>query len=510
MKKKIILFITIISLLLGPLNNVFAEEINPSITNEILNKYSNNITYLEKNISIIKGNLNKDISVDAIIGNIDFSSLEENYGITNISITYQDGTCAKPTEKVTSGMKLVFTLDDDSTITYEISIVGDINGDGIINNSDISSIVTNYLGDVSISYINDINQDGIFNILDITKLLHSITTNSWENDHTAIDNLSSELSNSSNEQDIVVGEEVELKYTIKNFNSDFINGIEGKLYYDNDLLELVSFTVDNSYGNIRSDGKFLYLLNNYSGTDALITMRFKTKSSGNATVSLNDIKAAMDGVSVNLDSNSISTTIKIIEKGQTEDNFTDDKNNQQTTSTTPRNNKVNTTNNNSTTIKLMPTNLVKKIYKESVTYVKLSSNNYIGSMTIKDYHINFNKDTLEYSIEVEDDVDSLDLDIVLSSNVASYEIIGNENFKTGKNIVQVVVTAEDGSTKTYLINVNKKSKTSTKTTTKSKEKNSNSSRVVIIILIILIIIGLIYIIFKDDEEEEREQIDKKE
>ena len=165
----------------------------------------------------------------------------------------------------------------------------------------------------------------------------------------------------------------------------------------------------------------------------------------------------------------------------------------------------------------------------------ISKNDDIDYKTVCSYLWRLQKDTREiteydgnvtfsvrfYNTEKENDIDyleyswstlnttikinpSLDLDIILSDNKASYEVSGNEKFKTGRNVVTITVTAEDGSTRVYTINVNKEDVKDVA----SDEEVSNSSRVVIIILIILVIIGLIYVIFKDDEEEERENNDK--
>ena len=88
--------------------------------------------------------------------------------------------------------------------------------------------------------------------------------------------------------------------------------------------------------------------------------------------------------------------------------------------------------------------------------------------------------------------------IILDDESASYEVLGNENFKTGKNVVTIRVTAEDGSVRDYVINVTKK-----KATVVTPEKESNVSKYVIAGLIVLIIGGLVYVIFKDDEEDEK-------
>lgn len=60
-----------------------------------------------------------------------------------------------------------------------------------------------------------------------------------------------------------------------------------------------------------------------------------------------------------------------------------------------------------------------------------------------------------YSIEVKNNVKSLDLDYTLSDEFAKAEIQGNENFVTGKNEVKIIVTAENGDIQEYIITVTK-------------------------------------------------------
>ena len=304
--------------------------------------------------------------------------------------------------------------------------------------------------------------------------------------------------------DVYVGDEIDVVYNISGFSKDSINGIEGIPNYDHSLLELVSVSIDSEYGNINSDNKFIYILDNYSGEDILLTLKFRALKEGDSAISINDIKASMNGLAVNIDNNNVSTSIKINNYGiggdePISDNSSSNNSNNDVVYEYPKE-EVNNSNNTSSSNLVFASNRVDNTSSNSVSYISLSNDNYIKELIIKDYEIDFNKDTLEYSITVDSDVDSLDLNIVLSDDSASYEVIGNEKFKTGKNVVSIVVTSEDGSERTYTINVNKK-KANDK---KESDSDSNSSRVVIIILIILIIIGLIYVIFKDDEEEERE------
>lgn len=87
-----------------------------------------------------------------------------------------------------------------------------------------------------------------------------------------------------------------------------------------------------------------------------------------------------------------------------------------------------------------------------------SNDNNINDLIIKSAHTmepaKFNKDVTTYNLTVPYDVDKLDLTPTLSNANAKYTVTGNENFKVGEvNVVQIIVTAEDGSQKVYILNV---------------------------------------------------------
>ena len=87
-----------------------------------------------------------------------------------------------------------------------------------------------------------------------------------------------------------------------------------------------------------------------------------------------------------------------------------------------------------------------------------SDDNYLKDIDIKDNDIDFDKDKKEYRITVDYNTDKLDIDTVISSNKSKVEIIGNENFKVGENVVIIKVTAKDNSVREYKIIVTKKAK----------------------------------------------------
>ena len=144
-----------------------------------------------------------------------------------------------------------------------------------------------------------------------------------------------------------------------------------------------------------------------------------------------------------------------------------------------------------------------KVYTINVIKVyPKNTNNNLSNLQIEGHSINFDKDTLEYSINVSSDVDSLDITANAEAGTSRVNIYGNNSFKEGENIVRVVVTAEDGSEKTYTIKVNKEVKEETVSEdTEETTEGSQLEKTIIIILIILVVIGLIYLIMKPDEEE---------
>lgn len=71
----------------------------------------------------------------------------------------------------------------------------------------------------------------------------------------------------------------------------------------------------------------------------------------------------------------------------------------------------------------------------------------------------FNPDTTIYSLTVGADVDKLEIEAEAASDKAKVEITGNDELKDGENTVKITVTAEDGTARTYTINVTKAAKT---------------------------------------------------
>lgn len=101
-----------------------------------------------------------------------------------------------------------------------------------------------------------------------------------------------------------------------------------------------------------------------------------------------------------------------------------------------------------------------------------SSDNYLKELTIQSSHEikpKFNKSVMSYNITVPYEVEKLNLNAITSEKNSKVEITGNEKFKVGElNVVEIKVTAEDGSVRIYSLNVTR-STTSSKTGLKNIE-----------------------------------------
>lgn len=101
-----------------------------------------------------------------------------------------------------------------------------------------------------------------------------------------------------------------------------------------------------------------------------------------------------------------------------------------------------------------------------------SSDNYLKELTIQSSHEikpKFNKSVMSYNITVPYEVEKLNLNAITSEKNAKVEITGNEKFKVGElNVVEIKVTAEDGTVRIYSLNVTR-STTSSKTGLKNIE-----------------------------------------
>ena len=433
---------------------------------EILFEYANEVD-IYPDWLVLEGT-NRSLTVEEILAHFDTEGLKNRF---QADLTIQDGNgnTLSNTDAIDGNSALVLS-DGVQECKFYIAIFGDYTNDNILNIDDSKAIIDYMIEEESDP---EYEEGTGFSIYDATNSV--FTTGVWDVTPETYDTLSNSLVNLT---EVYRGEEFTVQYAIDGFQNNTLNGISGKINYNKEVLELVGVDSIGIYGKTYGEDKFAYLLDDYNSGETILTLRFKAIAVGEANISIDNIIATVLGNKANL-GESISTTVTVLEAGKGGD-VEETTTNQTTTPTT------NTTPTVNTDSYYYPRQIV------------LSSDSLIKSLEIKGYKIDFDPHKYEYSIKVKNSVKSLDLTVILNDKNASYVVNGNENFKVGENVVTIVVTAEDGSTSTYTIKVNRKEKE-----TEKAEEENNSSKPILIVLIVLVIAGLIYVIFKDDEEEQK-------
>lgn len=90
--------------------------------------------------------------------------------------------------------------------------------------------------------------------------------------------------------------------------------------------------------------------------------------------------------------------------------------------------------------------------------VTLSSDNTLASLSVEGKELSqpFDKNTLEYGVSLDPDTTSIIINAKASNGGATISGIGEVSVQDGDNRLEIVVTAENGSQKTYVINANVK------------------------------------------------------
>lgn len=86
--------------------------------------------------------------------------------------------------------------------------------------------------------------------------------------------------------------------------------------------------------------------------------------------------------------------------------------------------------------------------------IVLSGDNNLSNLGIENYSLTpeFNKDTLEYNVELEPDTSEINISATASHGGATIEGAGTREVTDGDNRLEIKVTAENGSSKIYVIN----------------------------------------------------------
>lgn len=438
---------------------------------------------------------------------------------------------------ITNGMKLrMFLLNQK--VEYDIQVFGEVNG-GLVDETDLKDLITKILNDELTFYerINlDLNYDEELDVKDVSRLGASIANETYEYE---AEDINDELSlvASIKKTNYRVGDTFEVELALNGFNNNYLNAIEGYITYDKELLRLDEVKVlDETFVGNTLNNRMMYATTKTYATDEVtfVKLTFTALKEGTDTVSLNNFGTYQDGELITLcNSNDLELTIdralhtdKTLKSLTSSYGYFDKEFNPDTLEYTlyvdsyvgkvTLSGEVNdiyatveglgeyTLTNNVTEINIDVTaeNGSVQTYKVKVVKVYKSSNNNLSNLIITGHEIEFDKDTLEYTINVDANANELDISALVEDPKAWAKIEGNENFKEGENIVTIKVYAEDGTTKTYTVKVNKAKKDASPLTVEEvKDEKLSTEKIIIIVLIVLVVIGLLYLIFKKDDED---------
>lgn len=482
---------------------------------------SDKVTYIEE---IICNLINTDIELSI------YDENNELLDLTNEEVINSE---------VKNNYKLVFKKGTE--VTYTVVVIGDNNNDNNFNEDDMKPTMNDYLEGnkvLSMDVIKEDNdEDGLLTFEDIMRLNTELNPATSGDANTNLSLVYGELP-----KEIYVGDTFKLNVLVKSENvSDYINGINALVTTGNNL-KLTNVTYNSNLIGTFKDNNLVAAGTDLKNEEVLLTLEFTAIKEGKDSITLSGSIAKNENIE---EFENLTTEVNVIRKISSNNNLsslkasvgtfdiTFDKDVTVYTLTVPYDTESvilsgsleditstidglieykltddKTTANITVTaedgsIKVYTVYIVKEAKPETVvtpvTYY-YSSNNYLKTLEIDGYEITFDKETNEYKITVKGDVSSLEIKAIPEDNRARVEITGNEKFKKGNNVVTITVTAEDGSTREYKINVNKEADKKD-ALTEIEGSTNTAEKVVIIILIILVVLGLLYLIFKKDEEE---------
>lgn len=97
-----------------------------------------------------------------------------------------------------------------------------------------------------------------------------------------------------------------------------------------------------------------------------------------------------------------------------------------------------------------------KIMTQAELEASYSKNNNLSKLSVEGYELSpgFNKDTLEYTVELPSNIESIKVSATTQDSKAKVSGTGDISVSEGENKIDILVTAENGSTKTYTIIAN--------------------------------------------------------
>lgn len=475
------------------------------------------------------------------------SDLLDKFIQSDISVVVKDsnGILAVDNDSELYNNYVIELTKGSKTISYTVIVVGDANNDNIFDRNDLGLTIDGYLSGTNMPSMdvytsNDDEELGTITFDDVSVLNNALRENPITDYE---DNNNLKLSIGSVPSNVFVGDSFEVNVIVNSDDaSDYIDGINA-LVSVNDKLTLTDVKFNDTFIGNYKDGHIVGVGDTLYNDDIMLTLVFTANSVGNGRViisgevskvyntydfedlgfdiqiirnisSNNDLASLNSNVGTfdrefDRDVTSYTLTVpydteSVILSGSTFDIYSTvsgfvlyELTSDETIAT------ITVTAEDGST-KVYTVRIVKEtkpvVTASNISYI-YSSNNYLKTLEIDGYDIDFDKLVNEYIIKVSSDVKSLDIKAIAEDSRASVEITGNENFKTGDNTVTIMVTAENGDVNVYKITINKKAPKKG-TVTVTDDSSDTAEKVVIIVLIVLVVLGLLYLIFKKDEEEE--------
>ncbi len=152
-----------------------------------------------------------------------------------------------------------------------------------------------------------------------------------------------------------------------------------------------------------------------------------------------------------------------------------------------------------------PKEPIKSVEQQEVEVLAKSDNNYLKTLTIENYKIDFSKTKKEYTIFVDKDVNQLAIHAEVEDSKANYHIMGADNLEQNNYQVQIEVIAENGDKNIYQLHVTPEQESGL--LYESKKENSfvwkNSYTIISVLIIIFSIIVAIIMKIKDKEMDKK-------
>lgn len=288
---------------------------------------------------------------------------------------------------------------------------------------------------------------------------------------------------------IVVGSDIVLTFAIT--TSETIGGFSGKIKFDSNQLSIKSFEAINQVSLIsfnQATGSF-NSNTNILGTRQFLRVTFKPSSSFRAgtstTVEFTDIVGSnltgtvrINGVSSSRtitatavkSSNNNLSSLSVDQKpvvgftpSYTSYNLANTDADSIVISATPSDSKATVSGTGSKTLRYGSNSFdivvtaesgARKTYTVSVTKNDYrNTNNNLQSLTVEGYDLIFNKDKLTYTLIVDHSVTSVNISAQAEDEKAKVAGGGTKSLKIYSNVFNIVVTAENMTTKTYSVNV---------------------------------------------------------